>query len=59
MSNPFLPSDDPGRIWDRATGTDEPDRAADRAVRAALAAELGGEYDPETGAWRPSTWTSA
>lgn len=58
MSNPFLPSDDPGRIWDRHTGTDEPDRNEARAIRAALLAELGGEYDSD-GAWRPSTWTSA
>lgn len=57
MTNPF-DREDSGRIWDRHTGTDEPDRDADRATRAALAAELGGEWDAD-GTWRPSTWGPA
>jgi len=49
--------DPAGDVWQRHTGSPPRDREADREVRDAIAREDSGEYDPATGAFRPSTWS--
>lgn len=45
-----------GDVWARYTGSPPRDREADRQVRQAILAEKRGEWDPETGEWRPCRW---
>jgi hypothetical protein len=48
--------DPAGDKWQRHADGPKRDRAADREIRAAIAAEARGEVDPATGQWRPCTW---